>query len=98
VVGAITIHYSLYQAAELLTRYPLAKYHGIKYLLEAIMAKKRATALSNSPTLLQLWDALGSKLIEATQGQLPSKQRVVGSNPARDALASIFALFRVAII
>ena len=55
------------------------------------MAKKRATALSNSPTLLQLWDALGSKLIEATQGQLPSKQRVVGSNPARDALASIYS-------
>jgi hypothetical protein len=49
------------------------------------MAKKRTTALSNSPTLLQLWDALGSKLVEATQGQLPSKQRVVGSNPSRDA-------------
>ncbi len=49
------------------------------------MENQRATALSNSPTLLQLWDALGSKLIEATQGQLPSKQRVVGSNPARDA-------------
>ena len=47
--------------------------------------KQRATALPNSPTLLQLWDALGSKLTEATQGQVPSKQRVVGSNPARDA-------------
>jgi len=52
--------------------------------------KQRAAALPNSPTLLQLWDALGSKLIEATQGQVPSKQRVVGSNPARDAsLATI---------
>ncbi len=55
---------------------------------------KRATALSNSPTLQQLWDALGSKLIEAAQGQLPSKQRVVGSNPARDArIATIFLHF-----
>ena len=49
------------------------------------MPRKRAAALPNSPTLLQLWDALGSKLIEAAQGQVPSKQRVVGSNPARDA-------------
>jgi len=45
------------------------------------MENQRATALSNSPTLLQLWDALGSKLIEATQGQLPSKQVVAGSSP-----------------
>jgi len=44
-----------------------------------------ATALPNSPTPPQLWDALGPKLIEATQGQLSSKQRVVGSNPSRDA-------------
>jgi len=50
------------------------------------MKNKRATALSNSSTLLQLWDALGSKLIEAAQGQVPSKQRVVGSNPSRDAI------------
>jgi len=49
------------------------------------MVEKRATALPDSPTLLQLWDALGSKLIEAAQGQLPSKQRVVSSNLARDA-------------
>ena len=48
-------------------------------------SEQRADALPNSPTLLQLWDALGSKLIEAAQGQLPSKQRVVGSNPSRDA-------------
>ena len=59
------------------------------------MENQRATALSNSPTLLQLWDALGSKLIEATQGQVPSKQRVVGSNPARDAsLVTILALIQ----
>ncbi len=44
-----------------------------------------ATALPNSPTLSQLWEALGSKLIETAEGQLPSKQRVVGSNPSRDA-------------
>ena len=48
-------------------------------------SEQRADALPNSPTLLQLWDALGSKLFEAAQGQLPSKQRVVGSNPSRDA-------------
>jgi hypothetical protein len=47
--------------------------------------KQRATALPDSPTLLQLWEALGSKLIEAAQGSAPSKQRVVGSNPSRDA-------------
>ena len=54
--------------------------------------RKRATALPNSPTLLQLWDTIGLKLIQATQEQLPSKQRVVGSNPSRDALALISAL------
>jgi hypothetical protein len=48
--------------------------------------KQRATALPNSPTLPQLWDALGSKLTGAAHGQMPSKQRVVGSNPSRDAL------------
>jgi len=46
-----------------------------------------ATALPDSPTLLQLWDVLDSKLIEATQGQLSSKQRGVGSNLSRDILA-----------
>ena len=54
------------------------------------MPRKGATALPNSPTLLQLWDALGSKLIEAAQGQLPSKQQVVGSNPSRDAREILF--------
>ena len=52
------------------------------------MPRKGATALPNSPTLLQLWDALGSKLIEAAQGQLSSKQRVEGSNPSRDSMNS----------
>jgi len=33
----------------------------------------------------ELWNAPGSKLIKAAQGQMPSKQRVVGSNPSRDA-------------
>jgi len=52
------------------------------------MVKKGATALPDSTTFHELWDAIGSKLIESTQGQLPSKQRVVGSNPARDATHS----------
>ena len=47
--------------------------------------KQRATALPNSPTLLQLWDALGSKLIDAAQEHLSSKQRVERSNRSRDA-------------
>jgi response regulator RpfG family c-di-GMP phosphodiesterase len=33
------------------------------------MIKKRVTALSNSLTFQELWEALGSKLIEAAQGQ-----------------------------
>ncbi len=49
------------------------------------MKNQRADDYHDSLTLQQLWDALGSKLIEAAQGQLPSKQRVVGSNPSRDA-------------
>ena len=50
--------------------------------------KQRADALPDSPTLLQLWDALGSKLIEAAQEQTSSKRRVVGSSPSRDARAA----------
>jgi hypothetical protein len=34
------------------------------------MAKQRAPALPDSPTFQQLWDALGSKLIEAAQERL----------------------------
>ena len=52
---------------------------------------KRAPASHDSPTLQQLWDALGSKLIEAPQEQLSSKQRVVGSNPSRDAILPSFS-------
>ena len=51
------------------------------------MLKKRATALSDSVSVLQLWEALGSKLIEATQGKLPSKQTVARSNRARDTIS-----------
>ena len=43
--------------------------------------QKGAPALSNSPTLQQLWDALGSKLIEATEGRLLYTQGVRGSSP-----------------
>ena len=45
------------------------------------MKNKGVPDYSNSPTFQQLWDALGSKLIEATQGQPPSKQVVAGSSP-----------------
>ncbi len=34
------------------------------------MTKQRAPALPDSPTFQQLWDALGSKLIEAIQERL----------------------------
>ena len=51
------------------------------------MEKQRATALPNSPTPPQLWGALGSKLNQSAQGRMPSKQRVAGSNPARDAIS-----------
>jgi len=43
--------------------------------------KERVTVLPNSPTFQQLWDALASKLIEATQGQLSYTQEVRGSTP-----------------
>ena len=49
-------------------------------------------ALSNSPTLQQLWDALGSKLIEASHGSLPEYQRPTDSSPPKDVLAFILAL------
>ncbi len=43
--------------------------------------KQRAPALPNSPTFQQLWDALGSRLIETTQGHLLYTQGVRGSSP-----------------
>jgi hypothetical protein len=47
--------------------------------------KNRATALTNLTTLDQSSDAVTSKLAEKPEKRLPSKQRVVGSNPSRDA-------------
>ena len=43
--------------------------------------QKGAPALSNSPTPQQLWDILGAKLIEATEGRLLYTQEVRGSSP-----------------
>ena len=43
--------------------------------------KQRAPALPDSPTFQQLWDALGSKLIETAQGHMLYTQEVRGSNP-----------------
>ena len=43
--------------------------------------KKRAPALPDSSTFQQLWDALGSKLIESAQGNLLYTQGVTGSSP-----------------
>ncbi|MFC1969911.1 tyrosine-type recombinase/integrase [Chloroflexota bacterium] len=47
--------------------------------------KQRATALTNSQLLDQLCDLLIPKLEERLATHMPSKQRAVGSNPARDA-------------
>ena len=55
--------------------------------------KQRAPALPNSPTFQQLWDALGSKLIETTQGNLLYTQEVRGSSPLPPTIASILAAF-----
>ena len=43
--------------------------------------KQRAPALPDSPTFQQLWDALGSKLIDAAQEHLLYTQGVRGSSP-----------------
>ena len=45
--------------------------------------KKGVPDYHNSPTFQQLWDALGSKLIEAAQGSLTFNQGVTGSRPVR---------------
>ena len=50
------------------------------------MVNNRATALPDYPTLSQAEDSLNSKLIRPTVTPVPSKQRVAGSNPARDAI------------
>ena len=43
--------------------------------------KQRAPALPDSPTFQQLWDTLGSKLIESAQEHLLYTQEVTGSSP-----------------
>jgi len=43
--------------------------------------KQRAPASPDSPTFQQLWDALGSKLIETAQGHVLYTQGVRGSSP-----------------
>jgi len=43
--------------------------------------KQRAPALPDSPTFQQLWDALGSKLIETAQGHMFYTQGARGSSP-----------------
>jgi len=45
------------------------------------MPRTRVPALPNSPSFQQLWEVLGSKLMDAAQGKLPSKQAVAGSSP-----------------
>jgi hypothetical protein len=47
------------------------------------MENKRVLDYHNSATLQQLWDALGSKLIQAAQGSLTFNQGAAGSRPAR---------------
>ena len=54
--------------------------------------KQRAPALPDSATFQQLWDALGSKLIETAQGHLLYTQEVRGSSPLPPTIASILAL------
>jgi hypothetical protein len=44
------------------------------------MKKQRAPALSNSTTFQQLWDALGSKLIESTRERLLHALEVTDSS------------------
>ena len=51
--------------------------------------KQRAPALPDSPTFQQLWDTLGSKLIEAAQGNLLYTQGVRGSSPLPPTLSQV---------
>jgi hypothetical protein len=44
---------------------------------------ERVPDYHDSPTFQQLWDTLGSKLINAAQGHLTFNQGVAGSRPAR---------------
>ncbi len=52
--------------------------------------KQRAPALPDSPTFQQLWDALGSKLLESTREHLLYTQGGRGSSPTRGAIQSIW--------
>ena len=45
------------------------------------MTKQRVPALSDSATFQQLWDTLGSKLIESARERLLYTQEVRGSSP-----------------
>ena len=45
------------------------------------MKKQRAPALPDSASFQQLWDALGSGLIESTREYLLYTQRISGSSP-----------------
>jgi hypothetical protein len=56
------------------------------------MAKQRAPALPDSPTFQQLWDALGSKLIEAAQERFLYTQEVTSSSPLPPTTDSILKL------
>ena len=53
--------------------------------------KQRPPALPDSATFQQLWDALGSKLIETARGNLLYTQGVTGSSPVSPTIASILA-------
>jgi hypothetical protein len=58
--------------------------------------KQRATALPNSTTFQQLWDALGSKLIESAQERMLHTQEVTDSSPVPPTYCTIYAeLFRI---
>ena len=52
------------------------------------MAKRRVPALPDSASFQQLWEALGSRLMDAAKGNLPSKQVVAGSSPVSRSTAS----------
>lgn len=58
------------------------------------MKKQRAPALPDSATFQQLWDALGSKLKEAAQGNLLYTQGVRSSNPLLPTIADRSRTFR----
>jgi hypothetical protein len=53
--------------------------------------KQRAPALPDSTNFRQLWDALGSRLIESAQGNLLYTQEVTGSNPVPPTYHTFFA-------